>query len=204
MPTFTEDEQAYINQTYALPTIINYALASNFTLDPSDMDQVRSILLYRHDVIGGIRQRGHTLMHSIFHKLGYDNDGITTLEEVQERRMKIQTLERAELMEARKKAIARLNEEILKLTTLRDKIEAKNNSLQTVSPEEKEKINEEIEQTLRTREKEKLTAEMKEIELNIQNMRVRELQHLCKKNGFEGYSRLRRDELIEFLIERLA
>lgn len=90
MIKFTKEENIFINRCFEITLI-------HFVKNPKkrdDIDDIREVVNYRNYRVGSIGVPNHKLMHSIFGKMGYCNNGKTTLEEEEKRLESIKIIEK--------------------------------------------------------------------------------------------------------------
>ncbi|MHA1795347.1 MAG: Rho termination factor N-terminal domain-containing protein [Candidatus Helarchaeota archaeon] len=190
---FNEEEQRFINETFRIT--LPYFVDS--PLDRDNQEDMLKALRYREKHIGYIGVKGHRIIQSIYDKLGYWKDGITTKTE-KEREQKIKTIEKeVNFKKEKAQMIDAINKQIQALQNLKAEIESEDEKVAKQATKIKNKLAEK-EKMLIENERLKIREELlKKASAKLNQMTVAQLREAAKKKGIKKIATMRKNELVK-------
>jgi hypothetical protein len=196
---YTQEELKFIEMCF-VETLFHFI---QNPLNRDNPDDIREAINYRNYNIGSIGPYNHDLMHSIFDKMGYCNDGKTTKTEKYQRELQFEK-EKAEAWGIkRSELIEKIDAQIAELKQMKKDYLDFETDYQKMIKEEAAKVKAQFQEDMK---KEKVVMQ-KNLEQNIterkdiSDMTVRELKAFAKEKGIKGATHQPNKAALKALVE---
>lgn len=192
MVKFTDEENGFIDESFSI-TLLHYAKKPK---DRTKLKDIRVILVYRNMYIGHIGKEGHRIIHSIFKKMGYCEDGQKTLKQQREEDLAKAQEKANEFKVKTEKAVIDIDQKIAELQNLKNELLTHKQSFGEILKEKEAEAKIKFEEEMKQEQKRSQDNIIDKINKSIDKMNLRELRLVAKEHKIPLYSRMPKEELL--------